>query len=40
MISGKRLDIEDIDTGAGNAFGPQRRDQIRFEHDRPARSID
>jgi hypothetical protein len=34
MIGGRRFDVEDIDSGSGNAAGPQRRDQIPFDHHR------
>src|ERR1700704_3581423 len=40
MIDRQRLDVEDVEAGAGEAAGGQGRDQRLLVHDRAARRVD
>ena len=40
MVERQRLDVVDVEAGAGDRFGVQRRDQRLLVDDRPARGVD
>src|SRR5215469_8474937 len=40
MVGSRRLDIENVDSGTRDSGILQRRNQILFDHDRPARGVD